>query len=742
MSVSPLAAPAGSAKLTGAVLGTPGSYQGKGNTVANAFDGKTATYFDGATSTGNWAGLDLGTPELITQVQFLPRSGYAGRMAGGVFQGSTTPDFSAGVTTLFDITTTPTPSAFTSVPPAAAGPFEYVRYLSPAGSYGNVAEVEFDGAAPVTAVPNTPATPAATASAAGVQLSWASDPTSVVATYTVLRQGPTDPAPVAIGTTAGRSFIDATAAASTTYSYQIVANNSLGASPPSAAASVATPAPVVNPWADANIGAPARTGTTVVNADGTVTVTGGGADIWNPTDQFNFASQTLVGNGSVVARVTAQSNTNSWAKAGIMVREGPNADSRFVLLALTPGNDVTFQARTATHTTPSVSVGAAGRAGVWLRITRLGSVFTASTSPDGVTWTVVGKVTINMVNNPLAGLAVSAHDNTKLGSATFAGVSVTAAGTEASGWSSAAAGPMTRWESETYTYNGKLYVFGGFTDRVLDATSEGDVYDPAANTWTALTTIPVAGGLTHAAVTVVGDTAYFAGGTIGTFTSHQGVGATADVLTYDLTTNTWGSTTSLPAACSCGGLVAINNHLYYFGGLNATNTTDLSATWGLDLANPAAGWVAEAAMPNARNHLGAAVINGIAYAVGGAHLYNMTKGNDAEVDAYDPVANAWTKVASLPMPWSSNETSTIVADGKIVLVGGQTNGGYDGIYLSAVEAYDPAAGTWSQVGTLPEANEGQSTAYVNGQLIVADGTVDNLGGWSQDAVFVTSEVTI
>ncbi len=293
-----------------------------------------------------------------------------------------------------------------------------------------------------------------------------------------------------------------------------------------------------------------------------------------------------------------------------------------------------------------------------------------------------------MVNNVFAGLAVTAHDNTKACTTTFANATITTTGAAASTWTAAAAAPMSRWESETFSYGGRMYVFGGFVDRNLDATAECDVYDPATNTWSYVTTIPT-GALTHAATTVVGDTVYFAGGDLGQFLYAKGNTSTATVLTYDLTTGVWGSVASLPAAQSCGGLVCINNQLYYYGGLNAINTADLTTTWSLDLGNTSAGWVAQAAMPDGRNHLGAVAINGIAYAVGGAHLYNMTKGNDAEVDAYDPVANVWTKVASLPMAWSSNETTTMAVDGKIVIVGGQTNGGYDGIYLSQIEAYDP-----------------------------------------------------
>ena len=737
---APAPAPAGSAKLTGTVLGTAGSYKNGGNTAANAFDGNANTYFDGPASNGDWVGLDLGSVRSITQVQFAPRSGWAGRMVGGVFQASTTPDFSAGVTTLYAVTATPA-AGFTVVPVTPTGLVEFVRYVAPAGSYGNVAEIEFDGSAQETAAPAAPTAVAATASYTGVALTWAGDPTTPTDTYTVQRQGPTDAAFVTLGTTAGvvTTFTDTAVAPSTTYAYQVIATNGIGTSVASAAATATTPAPYVNPWSDADVGSPGLAGS-VVATPATVTVTGGGADIWNQTDQFNYADQTLTGNGTVTVQVTGQTNSNAWAKGGIMVRESANADSRFVLLALTPGNGVTWQVRSATHAMPTYTT-AAGKAGVWLQVTRVGSTFTGLTSTDGVTWKQVGTATITMPNNVTAGLAVSAHDNARLSTVTFANPAVTATGTAASTWSLGAAGPMTRWESETFSYGGQLYVFGGFTDRNLDATAEGDAYNPATNTWSPVTTIPV-GGLTHASVAVVGDLAYFAGGTIGTFSGHSGATTSAAVLTYNLTTGTWGSTTSLPAPMSCGGLVAVNNALYYYGGLNAANTADLNTTYALDLSNPSAGWVAKAALPNGRNHLGAVAINGVAYAVGGWHVYNTKGGNVAEVDAYNPVTDTWSAVAALPNTLSSIETSTMVVNGKIVVVGGGSNGGYDGIYQAAILAYDPAANAWSTAGTLPEANEGMSVADVNGQLIVADGTVDNQGGWSQDQVWSTTAITI
>jgi N-acetylneuraminic acid mutarotase len=147
-------------------------------------------------------------------------------------------------------------------------------------------------------------------------------------------------------------------------------------------------------------------------------------------------------------------------------------------------------------------------------------------------------------------------------------------------------------------------------------------------------------------------------------------------------------------------------------------------------------------MPDARNHLGYVAINGIAYAVGGMHLYSQTAGNDSEVDAYNPVTNTWTTVASLPLQLGGIHGTTLVVNNKIVVLGGQTNGGYDGIYQAGIYEYDPVANAWTTVGTLPEANQGQSVAWINNQLIVADGTVDNQGGWAQNQVLMDGTIQL
>jgi N-acetylneuraminic acid mutarotase/regulation of enolase protein 1 (concanavalin A-like superfamily) len=495
-----------------------------------------------------------------------------------------------------------------------------------------------------------------------------------------------------------------------------------------------------SPWIDTDIGAVAHAGSMTADANGTFTIAGGGADIWSTTDAFNFAYQPLVGDGTVVARITSQQNTSGWAKSGIMIRESLNSDSRFAMLVLTPSDGVSFQSRAATHNNATYST-KAGTVGIWLKLVRTGPTIKGYISQDGATWTAYGSVSIPMVNNVYVGLAVTAHNNSAISTATFTNVSVTTTGTDSSIWSDGANAPMFRWEAESFTYQDKLYIFGGFNDESLGVTNEGDVYDPATDRWQVVTHIPV-GGLTHAGTVVVDDTVYFAGGDIGRFHYGSPVTATNEVLTYNLATDTWGSIKSLPAPVAAGGLVAINDVLYYYGGLNATDKADVSTTWAFDLDKPSAGWVNKAAMPNARDHLGYVAIDGIAYAVGGQHLYKESTGNVAEVDAYDPVADQWTPVTSLPMKWSSIHTTTMAVNGKIVIVGGQTNGGYDGIYLNNIEEFDPNTGIWSAVGTTPEANEGESDAYIDNQLIVVGGTVDNFGGWEQNQTWITNQIDL
>lgn len=153
-------------------------------------------------------------------------------------------------------------------------------------------------------------------------------------------------------------------------------------------------------------------------------VEGGGADIWGTADQFHFASEQVRGNATLVARVSAQENTDPWAKAGVMVRDSLAAGSPHAIMALTPEQGVAFQHRSAPDATMA-HVGAAGMDPYWVKIERVGETVTGYASPDGTSWTEVGSATVSMTD-PYLGLAVTSHSAGTLSTARFEKISGTA----------------------------------------------------------------------------------------------------------------------------------------------------------------------------------------------------------------------------------------------------------------------------------------------------------------------------
>jgi YD repeat-containing protein len=174
------------------------------------------------------------------------------------------------------------------------------------------------------------------------------------------------------------------------------------------------------------IGAPALAGGFSDDGRGTITLAGSGTDIWGTSDQFRYAYAMLSGNGSITARITGQTNTNGWAKAGLMLRESLSADARNAALLLTPSNGVTFQRRATAAGTSMNFTNAGITAPVWLRLTRSGATITAARSTDGLIWTTVGTDTITFPDMPIyVGLAITSHHASATSTATFTNLSTT-----------------------------------------------------------------------------------------------------------------------------------------------------------------------------------------------------------------------------------------------------------------------------------------------------------------------------
>lgn len=178
-----------------------------------------------------------------------------------------------------------------------------------------------------------------------------------------------------------------------------------------------------SPWTTANIGAVGATGS-ASHSGGTFTVVGSGADIWGTADEFRYVYQSVSGDVTITARVASLGNTDSWAKAGVMIRESTGANVRHTFTAVTAGNGLAFQRRTTSGGGSAHTAGGSGAAPYWVRVTRVGNVFTSYVSTNGSSWTQVGSETIAMPSGTLVGLAVTSHNDGVLCTATFDNVTV------------------------------------------------------------------------------------------------------------------------------------------------------------------------------------------------------------------------------------------------------------------------------------------------------------------------------
>ncbi|HKW31294.1 MAG TPA: hypothetical protein VJT54_18365 [Verrucomicrobiae bacterium] len=179
-------------------------------------------------------------------------------------------------------------------------------------------------------------------------------------------------------------------------------------------------------WIDADIGSPGSAGAATYT-NGLWTVTGGGADIWNAADQFNFASTNYPGDGTMIVRVINLQNSDpgsGWSKAGLMFRNDSTAGSVNVSIVATATQGVSFQWRSTAGGSSSFSQHSGITAPVSLKLVRASGNFTGYYSTDGSNWVLVSSQMVAMNNTVMAGLDVTAHNNSALNTATFTNFSL------------------------------------------------------------------------------------------------------------------------------------------------------------------------------------------------------------------------------------------------------------------------------------------------------------------------------
>jgi regulation of enolase protein 1 (concanavalin A-like superfamily) len=172
-------------------------------------------------------------------------------------------------------------------------------------------------------------------------------------------------------------------------------------------------------WTSQDVGAVGKAGSAVASGASGFTLKGSGADIWGTADAFQFLWQPMTGDGTVIAKVASVQNTHSWAKAGLMIRASLAANAPYAGIFVSPSSGTAHQCRSSAGavTTQFDTHGIA--APRWVKLSRVGNVFTSSFSSDGVSWTLASSDTVAMGASAYVGLAVCSHANTALCTAVF-----------------------------------------------------------------------------------------------------------------------------------------------------------------------------------------------------------------------------------------------------------------------------------------------------------------------------------
>ncbi|MCM2332353.1 MAG: kelch-like protein, partial [Anaeromyxobacteraceae bacterium] len=161
--------------------------------------------------------------------------------------------------------------------------------------------------------------------------------------------------------------------------------------------------------------------------------------------------------------------------------------------------------------------------------------------------------------------------------------------------------------------------------------------------------------------------------------------------------------------------------------------------------DPTAGtWSPTGGMATARiEHSATLLPSGQVIVAGGRPTVGTGSSTTAACERYDPLTGTWEATGALTTP-RSNHTATLLASGRILVVGGNALGG------SLAEAYDPAAGTWTAVPGPAGIALSRHTATMlpSGLLLIAGGYEATMLGfgptgraWLYDPAAATWAVT-
>jgi Tfp pilus tip-associated adhesin PilY1/regulation of enolase protein 1 (concanavalin A-like superfamily) len=152
-------------------------------------------------------------------------------------------------------------------------------------------------------------------------------------------------------------------------------------------------------------------------------VTSSGSQIIGTIDSFRFVYQSVTGDfdAKLLIKNPPDETGQTYAKAGLMVRTSTAADSQHVKAMATYGAGLQFSYRDTDGADSIINGYVSVTYPYWVRIKRVGNVFTYYYSSDGSSWTMHSMATVAMpaATPVLIGMASASYSATALGTAEY-----------------------------------------------------------------------------------------------------------------------------------------------------------------------------------------------------------------------------------------------------------------------------------------------------------------------------------
>ncbi len=252
------------------------------------------------------------------------------------------------------------------------------------------------------------------------------------------------------------------------------------------------------------------------------------------------------------------------------------------------------------------------------------------------------------------------------------------------------------------SYNGKLYVFGGYGTSVSNILNYTQIYDPTTDSWSLGANMPSARW---------GAAAAQYGGNIYVFGGNGGPGTKVEA--YNVAGNSWTTKTSMPVTMYDGVMAATVGakiYLFYFANVYEF---DPSGNGG------AGSYTVKSSPPVGKHWATSAYVT-----VGGQdRIYIIAGSTSSGVYTnsnyyYVPATDTWSSAQS-PAPYYAHGTTrdNPAYNNKIYF-----GDGFGGAFYGFIYSYDPATDRWgSPVSSVNHARDGLASGFIGNTLYLAGG---------------------